>query len=138
MVWRSFPGQDGDSIGVFARRFDSSGAPLSAADFQVNSYTIGPQNRSDIASDGAGGFLVAWDSEQGGATNDIFVQRLAATTLATLDIDGNGATDALTDGLLVLRHLFGFGGTTLTTGAVGGGCGRCDAATIVPYLQTLD
>lgn len=55
----------------------------------------------------------------------------------TLDVDGNGATDALTDGLLVLRFLFGFNGATLTTGAVGAGCTRCDAAAIVPYLESL-
>ena len=56
----------------------------------------------------------------------------------TLNIDGNPLLDPLTDGLLVLRYLFGFTGTTLTNGAVGANCTRCDAATIVPYLQTLD
>ena len=54
-----------------------------------------------------------------------------------LDIDGNGAVAPLTDGLLVLRFLFGFTGTTLTSGAVGGGCTRCNAAAIEPYLQGL-
>jgi hypothetical protein len=58
--------------------------------------------------------------------------------LIELDIDGNGLIDALTDGLLVLRYLFGFNGATLTTGAVGDGCTRCDAATIQAYLGTLD
>jgi hypothetical protein len=60
----------------------------------------------------------------------------------TLDIDGNagfgGLPDPLTDGLLVLRYLFGFTGATLTTGAVGPNCSRCDASSIVSYLQTLD
>jgi hypothetical protein len=55
----------------------------------------------------------------------------------TLDVDGNGTLGALTDGLLVLRYLFGFTGSTLTTGAVGGGCTRCDADTIVPYLDSI-
>ena len=36
----------------------------------------------------------------------------------------------LTDGLLVLRHLFGFTGATLTGGALGDGCTRCLAADI--------
>jgi hypothetical protein len=56
----------------------------------------------------------------------------------TLDIDGDGSLEALTDGLLVLRYLFGFAGATLTSGAVGANCTRCDAGEIVPYLQTLD
>jgi hypothetical protein len=55
-----------------------------------------------------------------------------------LDVDGDGNTEPLTDGLLVLRFLFGFTGTTLTTGAVNlVDCTRCDAATIEPYLQGL-
>jgi hypothetical protein len=55
-----------------------------------------------------------------------------------LDIDKNNDLAALSDGLLVLRYLFGFSGATLTGGAVGPGCGRCDAAAITPYLQSLD
>jgi hypothetical protein len=50
-----------------------------------------------------------------------------------LDIDANGVTDPLTDGLLVLRFLFGFTGTTLTNGAVGNGCMRCSAGEIVSH-----
>ena len=33
-------------------------------------------------------------------------------------MDGNGVDDALTDGLLVLRHEFGLTGETLTAGAL--------------------
>ena len=36
------------------------------------------------------------------------------------DVDGNGVDDALTDGILVLRHEFGLAGTTLTAGALAG------------------
>lgn len=54
-----------------------------------------------------------------------------------LDIDGNGLTDALTDGLLIIRYLFGFGGTALTDGAVSGGCTRCNAAEIADYCAKL-
>ncbi len=32
----------------------------------------------------------------------------------TFDIDDDRELDALTDGLLILRHLFGFSGSTLT------------------------
>jgi hypothetical protein len=54
-----------------------------------------------------------------------------------LDVDGNSMKGALTDGLLVLRFLFGFTGSILTTGDVGGGCGRCDDIAIVQYLEGL-
>ena len=46
-------------------------------------------------------------------------------------------TQPLTDGLLLLRYLFGFGGTTFVTGAVGDGCGRCDAPEIEVYIASI-
>ena len=53
------------------------------------------------------------------------------------DADGNQATEALADGMLILRHLFGFGGANLTNGALGAGCTRCGAAAISSYLNWL-
>ncbi|SVA03638.1 uncharacterized protein METZ01_LOCUS56492, partial [marine metagenome] len=52
------------------------------------------------------------------------------------DIDLDGETAALTDGLLVLRRLFGFSGATLTEGAVTSSATRSDADTIASYLDT--
>jgi formylglycine-generating enzyme required for sulfatase activity len=51
------------------------------------------------------------------------------------DVDGNGEGDALTDGLLVLRYLFGFRGGSLATGAVALNCERCDPEDIEGYLE---
>jgi hypothetical protein len=53
------------------------------------------------------------------------------------DVDGNGTADALSDGLLVLRYLFGFRGSALIGGAIGPGCTRCTAGTIEPYIAAL-
>ena len=41
-----------------------------------------------------------------------------------LDVDGNGKADALTDGLLTIRYLFGLRGASLTKGAVAQGATR--------------
>ena len=61
----------------------------------------------------------------------------AAEPLCSLDVDGNGETDALTDGLLVIRHLFGFSGTTLTDGAVDvDNCARCTGQEVVDYFDS--
>jgi hypothetical protein len=54
-----------------------------------------------------------------------------------LDVDGNGQVDALTDGLLILRHLFGLRGAQLVNGAVGANPTRGTAALIEPYIQAL-
>jgi hypothetical protein len=51
-----------------------------------------------------------------------------------LDIDGNGVADALTDGLLIIRHLFGFTGNTLIDGAVATNCARCTAQDIEAHI----
>jgi len=52
-----------------------------------------------------------------------------------LDIDGDGNADALTDGLLVLRYLFGFRGEALISGAVVDGAPRASAEAIEAYLE---
>ena len=55
--------QDGDSRGVFARRYDAAGNPVEPADFQVNTFTTGSQARGVVAADPAGPILFAWHSE---------------------------------------------------------------------------
>ena len=44
----------------------------------------------------------------------------------------------LTDGLLVIRHLFGFSGESLTSGAVAGGARRDASDAIAGYLTDAD
>ena len=52
-----------------------------------------------------------------------------------LDADGNGLADAATDGILILRYLFGFRGTALTNSAVGSGATRTTGTAIAAYLD---
>jgi len=55
----------------------------------------------------------------------------------TLDIDGNGAVSADTDGVLLLRAMFGFGGTSVPADALGALPRiRSDWASIRSYLVT--
>ena len=53
------------------------------------------------------------------------------------DIDGNGYMDALTDGLLALRYLFGLQGDTLINGVVASDATRKTAEEIEAHLETL-
>ena len=134
VAWTSYT-QDENDYGVFARRFSSAGAPL-ATEFQVNTHTTNYQRNASVAAEAGGGFVVAWASgSQDGQSGGVFAQRFAIQL--TLDIDGNRSLQPLFDGLLVVRRFFGFSGATLTTGAVGGGCTRCDAAAIEPYIAGL-
>jgi hypothetical protein len=52
-----------------------------------------------------------------------------------LDIDENGETKALSDGLLVIRHMFGFSGNALTAGAIAEDAQRSDPAEIKSHLD---
>jgi len=62
---------------------------------------------------------------------------LASTTCPSmLDADGNGTRDALTDGILIARYLFGYTGTALTSGAIGSGASRTGGAAVVGFLDT--
>ena len=54
-----------------------------------------------------------------------------------LDVDGNGRADALTDGLLIIRYMFGLRGGSLISNAVGAGAARATAAQIEAYIDTL-
>ena len=54
-----------------------------------------------------------------------------------IDIDGNGSVDALTDGLLILRYMFGLRGNALIGGAMGANASRTTALAIESYLQSL-
>lgn len=53
-----------------------------------------------------------------------------------LDLDGNGKTDALTDGLMLMRVMLGLTGPDVTSGATAVGAPRAEWADIRDYLNT--
>ena len=72
------------------------------------------------------------------ARSDAF--RIVAGTEATLDADDSitaSKYDALTDGLLIIRYLFGLSGTSLTAGALSSTAARTDPAAIKAYLDSI-
>ena len=70
----------------------------------------------------------------GSALSSSEIEDELEAALAIADIDNNGEVDALTDGLLLLRYLFGLTDESLTDGAVGTGAGRSTIAAITQYL----
>ena len=65
------------------------------------------------------------------------IESRIATLGDLADIDGNGTIDALTDGLLTLRYLFGLEGDTLIAGVVASDATRTTAVDIEAHLKTL-
>jgi len=75
VVWQSY-GQDGSGEGIFGRRFASSGAPLDAEEFQINTITANAQRAAAVDTIDSGGFVVAWQSyDEPGQNFEIFARR---------------------------------------------------------------
>ncbi|MBY6135025.1 hypothetical protein KUV61_04245 [Nocardioides marinus] len=74
VTWTSFY-QDGSVTGVFAQRYDSSGATV-GNEFQVNTTTNANQEDSSVAALSDGGFVVVWESwQQDGSSYGVVAQR---------------------------------------------------------------
>ena len=64
------------------------------------------------------------------------VESEISASLSISDVDGDGQVDALTDGLLLLRYLFGLSETSLISGAVSLGATRTTVLDISQYLSS--
>jgi hypothetical protein len=80
-----------------------------------------------------GGYPLEWGDSFALTTNN----NNAGSQISILNADGSSETDALTDGLLILRHMFGFTGTALTNNTVQTDCIFCDATAISNRLDNL-
>ena len=65
------------------------------------------------------------------------IQQFMDSIRPQLDVDGDGKSDALTDGLMLIRYLFGLRGQSLIAGAIAAGATRTTAAQIEQYIQSL-
>lgn len=124
-----------------------SGAPLKSS-VNVNSLDIDGDGRADALSDG---LLVL--RSMFGLTDDPLIQNAFSVDAQfktadeikaridglgdLLDIDGDGGLDPLSDGLLVLRYLFGIRGTTLIDDVIRDGATRTSVQSIEEYLGKM-
>lgn len=60
VAWESLA-SSGQSVEVFARHFDSDGAPA-GEQFQINVLTVDDQHAADVAADAQGNFVVTWQT----------------------------------------------------------------------------
>lgn len=86
------------------------------------------------AINAAGAVVVAAPTNFAGTSSGVNVPPPAQA--GPMDIDQNGQVDALTDGLLLLRYMFGLRGASLVQGLIGQGAARNTAALIEAYLAT--
>lgn len=79
IVWNS-NGQDGSSQGVYAQRYNNTGA-TQGGEFRMNTYTTGAQSEQSVAMDSDGDFVVTWASLDAGY-KEIYAQRYDITGTA--------------------------------------------------------
>jgi hypothetical protein len=78
VTWASF-GEDGSGWGVYAQRYNASGAAV-GGEFRVNTTTLGDQTYPSVAMDSGGDFTTAWQSQnQDGSGWGIYAHRYYAS-----------------------------------------------------------
>ena len=73
----------------------------------------------------------------GGTTSVRAVFALDTLGTSILDVDDNHAYDALTDGLVAMRYLFGLSASAMIAGGLGDSAQRTMAGDIVGYLNDI-
>ncbi|MCU0876870.1 MAG: GEVED domain-containing protein [Pirellulaceae bacterium] len=63
VAWQSI-NQDGNSWGVFGRRFNADKTPLDRREFTVNETRMGPQRFAGLGVDQYGRFVISWQSNE--------------------------------------------------------------------------
>ena len=114
---------DGDKVGDKADAFPTNSAETVDTDGDGTGNNADPDDDDDGFSDA---------DEVAAGTDPLSAS--SCPGCFSFDIDDDGEAKALTDGLLVIRHLFGFSGEALTAGAVGSDAKRSTPADIAAYL----
>ena len=119
---------DGDGVGDNADAFPNNAAET------IDTDSDGIGNAADPDDDGDG----VSDAQEAVDGTDPLSRFSCKTGCFSFDVDENLEAKPLTDGLLVIRHLFGFSGDSLTSGAVSGGANRGSSDAIATYLKDAD
>jgi opacity protein-like surface antigen len=119
---------DEDGIGD-----NSDNCPLLANSDQMDTDGDAEGNECDLDDDNDG-VVDQLEVQQG---TDPLDRLSCEGCIAVLDIDANGQVEALSDGLIILRHLFGFNGESLIAGALGSNAQRTEPEAISAYLDSL-
>ena len=112
VVWRS-DDQDGDGFGIFAQRFDDTGA-TAGVEFQVNTYTTGNQRLPGITADGSGNLIVAWrDTDLGSNVAQRYDSNgvPVGTAFLTVGRGGPAVAAALGGDFVVTGNAYDYGDT---------------------------
>jgi hypothetical protein len=104
----------------------------------ADAFPLDNTETTDTDGDGVGNNTDVDDDGDGVIdTDDPYPLDSTRQSQKLLDIDGNDKVDALTDGLVILRYVFGLRGDVLIGGVVADDATRKTAEEIEAYLATL-
>ena len=122
--------------------------PVKANSNGSYSWDIDLDGRVDALTDGSiilrhsfglpGAALTAGAVSQGSPLNSSEVEARVNLIADIADVDSNNKVDALTDGLILLRYMFGLTNESLIAGAVATDATRSSALEITQYLATYE
>lgn len=125
---------DGDGIGNNSDPDDDNDGLVD----QFDDLPLNPAEQTDTDGDGIGNNSDIDDDGDGVIdADDLYPLDSSRQFQKLLDIDGNDKVDPLSDGLLMLRYLFGLTGDALIGGVVETDATRTSAEEIEAYLSTL-
>jgi len=122
---------DGDSVGNNADPDDDGDGVFDSDD----AFPLDASESIDTDGDGVGNNADPDDDNDGVEDAVDLAPFNPDIGLFSLDVDVDLETKALTDGLLIIRHLFGFTGDSLVGGAVGSNASQVDAEAISANLD---
>ena len=130
--------KDTDSDGVG----DNADAFPSDASKTVDTDSGGTSDNSAVLNDPASFGLITIEEKDSAVASAIESQVSACVEAPascgidlSIDVDGDGSVDPLTDGLLIIRYLLGFSGNSLIDGAVGTDATRKTSEEIEDYIK---
>ena len=130
--------KDTDSDGVG----DNADAFPSDASKTVDTDSGGTSDNSAVLNDPASFGLITIEEKDSAVASAIESQVSACVEAPascgidlSIDVDGDGSVDPLTDGMLIIRYLLGFSGNSLIDGAVGTDATRKTSEEIEDYIK---
>ena len=118
---------------------------VSAVYGQTPSWDIDGDGNADALTDGMltlrYGFGIRGENLTSNALSQLSTMSISeiedrlSDALTIADIDGNGSFDALTDGLIILRYLFGVTGDNLVENTVAFNATRNSPFEIIQYIE---
>lgn len=125
---------DGDGVGDNSDAFPSDGEKTQDLE--------GILNNNAVLNDPASFGLVTLEEKDSAVALAVETQVAACVNSPSscgidlsIDVDGDGNIDPLTDGLLIIRYLLGFTGNLLIDGAVGANATRTSSIEIENYIK---